>query len=164
MAERHEGVGDEARPRDRRVFVGVGVGELLEIFERAIVVAGDAVAVGIHAAELPEREAVAVLGGILQRHHGALLLAGLERLGGAAHRIDRRHRPATAPPAAATACRRATGVGSIPKASAITAALARTLNIRIARLLGGPARMGDGAMQRIADLLGVFPDVTGRRR
>src|SRR4029078_8794801 len=52
-------------------------------------------------------------------------------------------------------------VGSIPKASAITVALATTLNIRIARRLGGSARMGDGAMQRIADLLGVFPDVTG---
>src|SRR5436190_18831028 len=52
-------------------------------------------------------------------------------------------------------------VGSIPKASATTVALARTLNIRIARLLGGPARVGDGAMQRIGDLLGVFPDVAG---
>src|SRR4051794_16096394 len=52
-------------------------------------------------------------------------------------------------------------VGSIPKASAITVTLARALNVRIARLLGSPARMGDGAMQRIADLLGVFPDVTG---
>src|SRR4029079_6111250 len=29
------------------------------------------------------------------------------------------------------------------------------------RRLGSPARMGDGAMQRIADLLGVFPYVTG---
>src|SRR5882724_1240606 len=54
------------------------------------------------------------------------------------------------------------GVGSIPKASANTAALARALNIRIGRLLGGPARVGDGAVQRIPHLLGVFPDVTGR--
>src|SRR4029079_15089189 len=49
-------------------------------------------------------------------------------------------------------------VGSIPKASTITAVLATTLNIRIARCLGSSARMGDGAMQRVADLLGVFPD------
>src|SRR3954452_23924252 len=54
------------------------------------------------------------------------------------------------------------GVGSIPKASAIAAAPARRLNIRIGRLLGGPARMGDGAVQRISHLLGVFPDVSGR--
>src|SRR4051794_38963540 len=53
------------------------------------------------------------------------------------------------------------GVGSIPKASAITAGLARALNIRIGRLLGGAARMGDRAMQRVPHLLGVFPDVTG---
>ena len=53
MAERDEGVGDEARLRDRRVVVGVAVGELLEILERALVVARHAVAVGIHAAELP---------------------------------------------------------------------------------------------------------------
>src|SRR5262249_16478921 len=36
---------------------------------------------------------------------------------------------------------------------------AMTLNVRIARLLGGSARVGDRAMQRVADLLGVFPDV-----
>src|SRR6476620_12792840 len=52
-------------------------------------------------------------------------------------------------------------LGPPPNATAITAALAKILNIRIARTLGGPARMGDGAMQRIADLLGVFPYVTG---
>src|SRR6185436_5132207 len=53
-------------------------------------------------------------------------------------------------------------VGSIPKATAITAALARTLNIRIARCLSSSARMGDRAMQRVANLLGVFPDGAGR--
>src|SRR3954467_1577436 len=52
-------------------------------------------------------------------------------------------------------------VGSTPKVSAITVALATTLNIRIARCLGSPARMGDGAVERVADLLGVFPDRAG---
>src|SRR5476649_1192424 len=54
------------------------------------------------------------------------------------------------------------GVGSIPKASAITVALARRLNIRIGRLLYGPTWVGDGAVQRISHLLGVFPDVARR--
>src|SRR4029079_7430262 len=51
------------------------------------------------------------------------------------------------------------GGGSIPKGTAITSALASALNISIGLLLCGPARMGDGAMQRIPHLLGVFPDV-----
>src|SRR4029079_1054420 len=51
--------------------------------------------------------------------------------------------------------------GSMPRTSTSVAALARRLNVRITRLLCGAARMGHGAMQRIADLLGVFPDVTG---
>ena len=126
----------------------MGVGELLEIFERAIVVARDAVAVGIHAAELPERDAVAMLGGVLQRRHARgssrrscsasvpLRIASTGDIAG-----DARLSAATGVPSSDR-------VGSIPKASAITAALARTLNIRIARLLGRPARMGDGAMQR----------------
>src|SRR4029079_13155763 len=51
--------------------------------------------------------------------------------------------------------------GSMPRTSTSVAAPARRLNVRITRLLCGAARMGHGAMQRIADLLRVFPDVTG---
>src|SRR5262245_43378749 len=50
-------------------------------------------------------------------------------------------------------------LGATPKASAITAALAKTLNIRIARCLAGAARVSHCAVQGWADLLGVFPDV-----
>ena len=49
--------------------------------------------------------------------------------------------------------------GSTPKASTNKAALATALNVRIARLLGGGARMSHGPVQGIANLLGVFPDV-----
>ena len=34
-------------------------------------------------------------------------------------------------------------------------------DIRIARLLGRAARMGDRALTRRADLLGVFPQIAG---
>src|SRR5262245_38597622 len=44
-------------------------------------------------------------------------------------------------------------LGPTPKVSAITAALAKTLNIRIARGLAGAARVGDRAVQGRADLL-----------
>ena len=81
VAERNERIGDKARARHLRIVVGVAVGELPEVFEGAHVVARHAVAFGIHAAELPEREAVAVLGGVLQRGDRAVLLAGAQRLG-----------------------------------------------------------------------------------
>ena len=55
------------------LVVGMGVGDAAEIFERANVVAGDAVAFRIHAAELPLRHCVAIRGGVFERGHAALV-------------------------------------------------------------------------------------------
>jgi hypothetical protein len=43
------------------------VGDAAEIFEGAQVVLDDAIAIGIHPAELPLRHGMAALGGVLQR-------------------------------------------------------------------------------------------------
>ena len=42
------------------------VGDAAEIFKRPQIVLGDAIAVGIHPAELPLRHRMAALGGVLQ--------------------------------------------------------------------------------------------------
>ena len=47
------------------------VGDAAEIFERAQIVLGDAVAIGIHPAELPLRDGMAAFGRILQRRQRA---------------------------------------------------------------------------------------------
>src|SRR5689334_5855884 len=57
-------------------------------------------------------------------------------------------KPRPSPPASAT---------STP----LTARRATPLNVRITRLLDRAARMGHGADARRADLLGVFPQITG---
>ncbi len=67
MAELHERVGDEARLRKLRIVFGMGIGDAAEILEGAQFVARHAVARRIHAAELPLRQRVALLGGVLQR-------------------------------------------------------------------------------------------------
>ena len=66
MAELHEGIRDEARLRQIRIVLGMGVGDAAEIIERAQIAARHAVARRIHAAELPLRHRVALLGGVLQ--------------------------------------------------------------------------------------------------
>src|SRR5438132_49774 len=52
--------------------------------------------------------------------------------------------------------------GTKPTPSASAARNAMRSNIRIARLLGGPARMGDRTVNRRSHLLGVFPQIAGR--
>ena len=91
MAERDEGVGDEARLRRVRIVVGMAVGDAAEIFERLEVVLLDAVAFGVHAAELPLRQRVAVFGGVFERLHGLVVVAGLEPMRAGAERFHRRH-------------------------------------------------------------------------
>ena len=69
------------------------VGDAAEILERLEVVLGDAVAFGIHAAELPLRQRVAFFGGVFERVDGLGLVAGLEPLRAGAERLhggDRR--------------------------------------------------------------------------
>src|SRR5580700_2382755 len=47
-----------------------------------------------------------------------------------------------------------------PRPAPNNATASKRSYIRIARLLGRPARMGDGAVARRPDLLGIFPDVS----
>ena len=54
-SQRHEGVGDDRRLRRRRAVLGMRVGDAAEIFEGAQIVLDDAIAIGIHPAELPLR-------------------------------------------------------------------------------------------------------------
>ncbi len=65
--QRHEGIGDDRRLRRRRAVLGMRVGDAAEIFEGAQIVLDDAIAIGIHPAELPLRDGMATLGGVLQR-------------------------------------------------------------------------------------------------
>ena len=64
VAKRHKGVGDDTRLRAARRLLGMAVGDLAEIVERPQVVLRHAVAVGVHAAELPLRQRLALLGRI----------------------------------------------------------------------------------------------------
>src|SRR5579864_7850276 len=48
-----------------------------------------------------------------------------------------------------------------PRPAPNNATASKRSDIRIAHLLGRPARMGDGAVARRTDLLGIFPKVTG---
>src|SRR5262245_46320585 len=89
VAKRDEGVGYEPGLRGAGTVVGVGIGDATEIFEGAQVAALHPVALGIHAAELPLGERVALLGGVLQRRDGLLLLAGAQRLRAGAESFDR---------------------------------------------------------------------------
>src|SRR5205814_6503923 len=63
LPERYERVGDDASLRRVRAVLGVHVGDLAEIFERAKVAARHALTGGVHAPELPLRERDALLGG-----------------------------------------------------------------------------------------------------
>src|SRR5579875_1952292 len=54
--------------------------------------------------------------------------------------------------------------GAARRPTPITRALRRGLAVRIALLLGGPARMGHSAVHGGADLLGVLPQIAGRGR
>ena len=65
-AKRDEGVGDHRRLRRGRAVLGVGIGDAAEILERAQIVLGDAVALGVHPAKFPLRDRVTVLGRVLQ--------------------------------------------------------------------------------------------------
>src|SRR5262249_2797239 len=67
MAEGDEGIGNEARLRRAGRLIGMTVGDLAEIAERAQIISWHAIAIGIHAAELPLRHGLPLIGGILQR-------------------------------------------------------------------------------------------------
>ena len=69
-SQRHEGVGDDRRLRRRRAVLGMRIGDAAEILEGAQIVLDDAIAIGIHPAELPLRHGMAALGGVLQRVQG----------------------------------------------------------------------------------------------
>ena len=92
VAERHEGIGDEARMRRAGRIVGMRPGEAAEIFERAQLVLVDAVAVGIDAAELPHRARHALPGGIFERGDALVDAAFAQQLGAGAESIERRRR------------------------------------------------------------------------
>src|SRR5271163_5315749 len=92
MPERHEGAGDKARLRRAWIFLRMGIGDLAEIVEGAKVVLRHAVAVGVHAAELPLRHRLPLLGGILKRGERFGFLSGLRRPAASAHRVSRRER------------------------------------------------------------------------
>jgi hypothetical protein len=90
LPQRYERVGDIARAWYRRIIVGVAVGEFAEILKRPVGVGRHAVPRRIHATELPQREAVPVLGGVLQRTDRAGFFADAERLGSQAIGVARR--------------------------------------------------------------------------
>src|SRR5581483_5768340 len=92
LAKLHERVGNEARPWDGRAVVRMAVGKLSEIFEGTIIVARNTVAVGVHAAQLPERKTLAVFRRVLQGRDGARLLAEPQRFGARLERLERRGR------------------------------------------------------------------------
>src|SRR5262249_57600298 len=69
----------------RRV-VGMAVGDRAEIFESAQVAARPALPGRVHAPELPLRDRIALLGGVLQRAHGFRRIAGFHRLWAAVDR------------------------------------------------------------------------------
>jgi hypothetical protein len=89
-AERHEGVGDESRIGLARAVLGVGVGHLAEQLERLVIVARDAVALGIHAAEFPLGDRVALVGGEAERLGRGFLVAALVRIEAVFQRVGRR--------------------------------------------------------------------------
>ena len=73
-------------------IVGVRLGEAAEIFERPLLVDADAVAVGIDAAELPDRAGHAALGGIFERQEALIDPALAQHLVAGPQRIERRDR------------------------------------------------------------------------
>ena len=88
MAQRHERICHKARLRFVRIVLDVAVGNLPEIFKGLKVVVGNAIAFGIHAAELPLRHGMSVLGGIFKRDHCLLFFAELEPLGTGTERLS----------------------------------------------------------------------------
>src|SRR5262249_19526278 len=82
MPESNEGVGDEPRLRRARRLIGMGVGDLAEIIERAQIIAWHAIAVGVHAVKLPLRHWLTLLGSVLQRgERASFAWRGLRRMG-----------------------------------------------------------------------------------
>src|SRR3974377_2524277 len=79
---------NKARLRFVRIVLGMAVGNLSEIFKGLKVVVGNAIAFGIHAAELPLRHGMSVLGGIFKRDHCLLFFAELEPLGTGTERLS----------------------------------------------------------------------------
>src|SRR4029077_12934004 len=80
LPESDERIGDEGRLRPVRIVVRMAVGDAAEILEGAQVAAWHALAGGVHAAELPLRDRIALLGRVLQRNHALGGIARLHRL------------------------------------------------------------------------------------
>ena len=78
------------------IAVGVVVGDTSEILEGFGIVLGDAITLGIHAAELPLRHRLALLGGILQRRQRAVL--AVLHMRAAAQTVTRSSRPRSLSP------------------------------------------------------------------
>ena len=76
--------------RKMRRFLGMSVGDPAEILKRTQFIARNAVARGIHPAELPLRQRISVIGRILQRRQRLVVFAGLERGGAGPEGFDRR--------------------------------------------------------------------------
>ena len=151
----------------------------------------DAVAVRIHAAELPDRAGTPCSAAYSSSVDALVDLALAQRLRAGAQRLERRDRrsPAalatggtgTAPAGVAEPSELDAGAGNgtatvapsgervpskltagdKPKASASKPMLKTTSDVRIARLLRCPAGMGHGALARRSHLLGVFPQISG---
>ena len=92
MTECNEGIGDEARLRRVGIVLGMTVRDAAEIFESLEIVLRNAVAFGVHAAELPLRERVAFFSGVFERVDRFDGFAGLEPMRARAERLDRGHR------------------------------------------------------------------------
>ena len=81
MPECDESVGDETGLPGVRIVVGVVVGDAAEIFEGLEIILRHAVALGVHAPELPLRDRVAFLSRVLKRVNGLGGFAGLQPVG-----------------------------------------------------------------------------------
>ena len=66
MPQRHEGIGHNMRLCSARHLVRMGIDDLTEIVEGAQVVMGNAIACRIHAADLPLRGQVPLIGRVLE--------------------------------------------------------------------------------------------------
>jgi hypothetical protein len=89
LAELDESARHERRLRRVRRVLGMGVRHLREQLERLEVVLGDAVAVLVHAAELPLRDRMAAPGGVAERIDGLGLVAREVGLGAGPEQVGR---------------------------------------------------------------------------
>ena len=92
MSERHERVGDKPRMRCAGRIVGMRLGQIAEIFERPLLIDADAVAIGVDAAELPDRTGHAALGGVFESQQALVDPPLTHHLIAGSQRVERRRR------------------------------------------------------------------------